>query len=125
MAVNSLYKLLPDGVTMYTQTEALKEAKDMSKNLVSGEFEREYRGNSRRTKRNVWLTVLIVAVSILTCWMAAMTALRELQLSRLRNDLDGLSVDVLALKLTVKSLNQKLAKKTTDYKTMEDTVRFC
>lgn len=105
----SPYKLLP--VTMYTQTDALNEVKDMSKNLVSGEFEREYRDGmleKPQRPRRLCMTVLLVIIGVMAAWLVALTAVHELQLSKLRQDVDAMSADMIALKMSIGSLNQKL-----------------
>ncbi|XP_049882674.1 protein eiger [Pectinophora gossypiella] len=103
--------LIPEPVTMYTQTESLNEVKDLSKNLVSGDFERQYRAGmmEKGGRRRPALAVLGAAVCALAVWLLVLTLLREVQLARLRHQVDELSANMIALTANVKSLNQKVA----------------
>lgn len=125
MAKNSPYELLPESVTIYPQTEALKEAEDMSKNLVSGDFEKEYRDGmiekGPQRKRHLCVTGLLILIAVLAGWLVVLTAVREVQIARLKQEVDELSADMIAIRFTLKSLvaNKKTL---TDVKPMEDTV---
>lgn len=119
------HALIPEPAAMYTQTEALKEVKDLSKNLVSGDFERQYRTGMMEKplrSRNL-LIVLGVSIGALAVWVLVLTMVREVQISRLRSELDELTANMIAMEASVKSLNQKLTSKlSNEFKAIEDTV---
>lgn len=119
------HALIPDPAAMYTQTEPLKEVKDLSKNLVCGDFERQYRTGimEKPARSRNSLIVLGVSIGALAVWMLVLTMVRELQISRLRSEVDELTANMIAMEASVKSLNQKLANKlSNEFKTIEDTV---
>lgn len=125
MADSSTYKLLPEAVAMYTQTDPLKGSKDLSKNFVSGDFEYREDATAKCRRRQICRTVTVVVVGLVLAGLVALSVLREVQLGRLRRDLDDVSADVLAIKVTLKSLNQKLLnRKIIGFKDLDDTVRF-
>ncbi|XP_026319631.1 uncharacterized protein LOC113230091 [Hyposmocoma kahamanoa] len=105
------HALIPNPVKMYTQTDALKDAKDMSKNLVSGDFEKHYRDDImiEKPRRRHMHLFLGVSVGVLAIWMIVLTVVREVQITRLRLEVDELNANMIAVTANVKSLNQKLA----------------
>ncbi|KAJ2948035.1 hypothetical protein O0L34_g9833 [Tuta absoluta] len=125
MAENSA--LIPEPVAMYTQPET-KDAKDLSKNLVSGDFERQYRDGLMekpgwRRQRHAY-AIIGAAIGLLTCWMLIHTLVREVQITRLRNEVDELTANMIALTANIKNVNQKLSNNRLfdDFKHIEDTV---
>lgn len=89
----------------------MKDVKDMSKNLVSGDFEKQYRHDimiekPRRRHMHIFLGVSVGALAI---WMIVLTVVREVQITRLRLEVDELTANMIAVTANVKSLNQKLA----------------
>lgn len=118
------HALIPNPVKMYTQTDALKDVKDMSKNLVSGDFEKQYRDGMmiekpRRRHIHIVLGVSVVALAI---WVIVLTVVREAQITRLRLEVDELTANMIAVTANVKSLNQKLANNRLFNEMNEDTV---
>lgn len=125
MAENSA--LIPEAVTMYTQTDAMKEIKDMSKNLVSGDFERQYTaGMAEKTgrRRNTCLVSVAVTIGVLAVWLLVLTVVREVQISRLRQEVDQLTANMIAMSANVKSINNKISnhRVLSEFDTLEDTV---
>lgn len=114
------YSPLP--TAMYTQSDALREVKDMSANLVTGKFEKEYREPVKKSR--VCVIALATAFGALALCLAILTMAREVQLARLRSEVDQLTVNLIAVTANVKSLNQKLSsnKLFNDFRTMDDTV---
>ncbi|CAH2050801.1 unnamed protein product, partial [Iphiclides podalirius] len=109
---------------MYTKSDALKEAKDLTKNLVGGDFERQYgkaeKGGSGRRK-----CVLVgVSIGVLAVWLLVITLVREVQLTRLRAEVDQLTANMIAMSANVMSLNQKLSNNRllNEFKNLEDTI---
>lgn len=104
------HALIPNPVKMYTQADALKDVKDMSKNLVSGDFEKQYRDDimiekPRRRHIHIVLGMSVVALAI---WVIVLTVVREAQITRLRLEVEELTANMIAVTANVKSLNQKL-----------------
>jgi hypothetical protein len=127
MAVN--YALIPESVAMYTQTENLKETKDMSQNLMSGDFERQYRNRvveqgSRR--RQACFITFSVTVAVLVIWLLALTVVREVQITRLRKEVEELSAHIIAVEANVNAVNHKISnnKLFNEFNTLEDTVSY-
>lgn len=116
--------LITEPVTMYTQTEALKDVKDLSKNLMSEDYERQYAGRDRINRRRKGCVIFGVTVSALAVWLLVLTVVREMQISRLRQELDDLSANMIAISANVVSLNQKLENNRlfNEFKALEDTV---
>ncbi|XP_026486587.2 protein eiger [Vanessa tameamea] len=116
--------LIPEPVTMYTQTEALKDVKDLSKNLMSEDYERQYAGTERGNRRRHGCIVFGVTVGALAVWLLALTIVRELQLTRLREEVDELTANMIAMSANVMSLNQKLENNRlfNEFKALEDTI---
>lgn len=118
--------LIPEPVTMYTQTEKLRDVKDLSKNLMSGDFERQYVDNvaEKGAKRGRGCVIFGVTVGALAVWLLVLTIVREVQVTRLRQEVDELSANMIAMSATVKSLNEKLTNNRlfNEFKTLEDTV---
>lgn len=118
------HALIPNPVKMYTQTDALKDAKDMSKNLVSGDFEKHYRDDImiEKPRRRHMHLFLAVSVGVLAIWMIVLTVVREVQITRLRLEVDELTANMIAVTANVKSLNQKLANNRLFNEMNDDTV---
>lgn len=116
--------LITEPVTMYTQTEALKDVKDLSKNLMSEDYERQYAGRDRNNRRRKGCVIFGVTVSALAVWLLVLTVVREMQISRLRQELDDLSANMIAISANVVSLNQKLENNRlfNEFKALEDTI---
>ncbi|XP_013183980.1 protein eiger [Amyelois transitella] len=104
------HALIPEAVTMYTQTDAMKEIKDMSKNLVSGDFERQYKAGmaEKSRRRNPCLVSLAISVGVLAVFLIVVTVVREVQIARLHQELDQLKVNMIAMSANVKALNNKI-----------------
>lgn len=102
------------------------DTKDMSKNLMSGDFERQYSGVKVK-KCNRWRQISVVvigvtAIALVVC-LLVLCMVRETQLKRLRHEVDELTASVIAMSATVKSINQKIYNNKhlfTEYK--EDTI---
>ncbi|KPI95101.1 hypothetical protein RR46_12105 [Papilio xuthus] len=108
---------------MYTKSDALKDARDLTKNLVGGDYERQYKEekNGKGRRRCV---LFGVSIGVLAVWLVALTLVREIQVRRLRDDVDQLTANVIALSANVMSLNQKLSNNRlfNEFKNLEDTV---
>lgn len=116
--------LIPEPITMYTQTESMKDSKDLSKNLMSGEFERQYpRGENKRPRGGC--IILGIAVGALAVWLLVLTILREVQIVRLQAQVEELSANMMEMTVNVVSLNTRLTNNRlfNEFKTLEDTVR--
>ncbi|XP_014368769.2 uncharacterized protein LOC106719040 [Papilio machaon] len=113
--------LIPD--TMYTKSDALKDARDLTKNLVGGDYERQYKEekNGKGRRRCV---LFGVSIGVLAVWLVALTLVREIQVRRLRSEVDQLTANVIALSANVMSLNQKLSNNRlfNEFKNLEDTI---
>ncbi|KAM3967712.1 TNF superfamily member 12 eiger [Aphomia sociella] len=121
------HALIPEAVTMYTQTDAMKEVKDLSQNLVSGDFERQYKAGmadkySRR--RQTWFVTLVVAVTALVVSLLVLTIVREVEILRLRQQVDNLTANMIAVSANVDSLNNKINnnKLFHEFETLEDAI---
>ncbi|XP_052738492.1 uncharacterized protein LOC112055873 isoform X2 [Bicyclus anynana] len=118
--------LIPEPVTMYTQTEALRDVKDLSKNLMSGDFERQYAKDitEKGGKKRRGCVIFGVTVGALAVWLLVLTIVREVQVTRLRREVEELSANMIAMSATVKSLNEKLTNNRlfNEFKTLEDTI---
>ncbi|XP_072940001.1 uncharacterized protein egr [Epargyreus clarus] len=118
--------LISEGATMYTQTEALKEAKDLSVNLMSGDFERQYKDGilEKNVKRRRHCVIVGVSLGALAIWLLVLTIVREMQISRLRQEVEQLTVSMIAMSANVMTLNQKCANNRflNDLITLEDTM---
>lgn len=99
---------------MYTQEVLSKKESDMSKNLVTGEIE------YRPKKKQGCMIALVVAVGALALSLAVLTVVREMQISRLRSEVDQLTVNMIAVTANIKSLNQKVNRDLNDFKTLDD-----
>lgn len=100
------HALIPNPLIMYTQAET----KDMSKNLMGGDFEKQY---SEKVKTGRWKQACVVAggvtLAALVIWLLVLVMYREVQLTRLRHEVDELTATVIAVSASVKSLNQKFS----------------
>lgn len=117
------HALIPNPLIMYTQTET----KDMSKNLMGGDFEKQY---CEKVKTTRWKQACVVAggvtMAAVVVWLLVLVMFREVQLTRLRHEVDELTATVLAVSANVKSLNQKFSNNKqllNDFKS-DDTVSF-
>lgn len=100
------HALIPDPLAMYTHTET----KDMSKNLMSGDFEKQYSEKSKTTRwRQACVVTGGVTLAALVVWLLVLVMTREVQLTRLRHEVDELTATVIAMSANVKSLNQKFS----------------
>lgn len=120
------HALIPEATSMYTQTN-MKESHDISKNLMSGDFERQFRGAMvEKTDRRwqTWLITLTVVFGALVAWLLVLTIVREVQVRQLRHEVDELSVNLIAISANVKSLSQKIEKNKlfNEFKDLQDTV---
>lgn len=122
------HALIPDPVAVYKQTDSLNEVKDMSKNLMSGDFERQYKGamvdNSERRRCKSLLITASVILTGLIVGLLILTIVREVQIAHLRREIDELTVNMIAVSANVKSLNQKINsnKHFNNFKPLEDTI---
>ncbi|CAK1602376.1 unnamed protein product [Parnassius mnemosyne] len=115
--------LIPE--TMYTKSDALKEAKDLTKNLVGGDFERQYKDKSKENgKRRSQCVIVGVSIGVLAIWLLVLTLVREVQLARLRAEVEQLTANMIAMSANVKSLNEKLSNNRlfNEFKNLEDTI---
>lgn len=99
---------------MYTKTDVLKENKDLSQNLVSGDFEMQYRNRvtdlSDNWRRKKWLlTSVVTAISALFIWLLVITVMQEIQVARLRREVEQLSAHIVAVEANLNGLNQKVS----------------
>lgn len=96
----------------------------MSKNLVSGDFEKQYRDDimTEKPRRRHMHLFLGVSVGALAIWMIVLTVVREVQITRLRFEVDELTANMIAVTANVKSLNQKLAENRLFNEINDDTV---
>lgn len=121
------HALIAESATMYTQTDALKESKDLSQNLVSGDFEMQYRNRvmeqSGRRRQACFITSAVTIGAIIV-WLLVLTVLREVQIARLRQEVEQLSAHIVAVEATLNGLDQKVSNNRlfNDFKTLEDTV---
>lgn len=120
------HALIPEATSMYTQTN-MKESHDISKNLMSGDFERQFRGAMvEKTDRRwqTWLITLTVVFGALVAWLLVLTIVREVQVRQLRHEVDELSVNLIAISANVKSLSQKIEKNKlfNEFKDLQDTI---
>lgn len=121
------HALIPEPITMYAQTDALNETKDMSKNLMSGDFERQYTSaivDKCDRRRKAWLVTGAAVVAGLVAGLLVLAIVREVQVARLRSEVDELTANMIAISATVKSLNQKISnnKHFNDFKPLDDTI---
>lgn len=107
------YALIPESATMYTQTDAMREIKDLSQNLVIGDFEMQYRNrvlNSDTRRRKNWLlTSVVTAIVALFVWLLVITILQEVQVARLRQEVEQLSAHIVAVEASLNGLDQKVS----------------
>ncbi|KAL0850855.1 hypothetical protein ABMA28_006770 [Loxostege sticticalis] len=121
------HALIAESATMYTQTDALKESKDLSQNLVSGDFEMQYRNRvmeqSGRRRQACFITSAVTIGAIIV-WLLVLTVLREVQIARLRQEVEQLSAHIVAVEATLNGLDQKVSNNRlfNDFKTLEDTI---
>lgn len=120
------HALIPEATAMYAQTN-MKESQDISKNLMSGDFERQFRGAMvEKTDRRwqTWLITLAVVVGALLAWLLVFTVVRELQVRQLRREVDELTANMIAMSANFKSLSQKIDKNKlfNEFKDLQDTV---
>ncbi|XP_075976359.1 TNF superfamily member 12 eiger [Anticarsia gemmatalis] len=121
------HALIPEATSIYTQT-SMKESQDISKNLMSGDFERQFRGamvEKPDRRWQTWLITLGVVVGALVAWLLVFTVVRELQVRQLRHEVDELTANVIALSANVKSLTQKVDNKNkpfNGFKDLQDTI---
>lgn len=112
----------------------MKEPQDISKNLMSGDFERQFRGafDEKVDKRatfptmsvKTWLITLGVVFGALLFGLLVFTVVREVQVRHLRLEVDELTANFIALSASVKSLNQKIDKNKlfNEFKDLQDTI---
>ncbi|PZC81350.1 hypothetical protein B5X24_HaOG212802 [Helicoverpa armigera] len=105
----------------------MKESQDISKTLMSGDFERQFRGAMvEKTDRRwqTWLITLAVVVGALLAWLLVFTIVREVQIRQLRHEVDELTANMIAVSANVKSLSQKIEKNKlfNEFKELQDTV---
>lgn len=116
------HALIPDPI-MYPPADA----KDLSKNLMSGDFEKQY-SVAKVEKCSRWRQTCAVALAVtltaLVVFLLALYMVREAQLTKLRQEVDELTTSMIAMSANVKSINQKINnnKLFTDYKPSDDTV---
>lgn len=121
------HALIPEATSIYTQTN-MKESQDISKNLMSGDFEKQFRGAmvDEKTDRRwqTWLITLGVVVGAVVLWLVVFTVVREVQVRQLRHEVDELTANMIALSSNVKSLNQKIDKNKllNEFKDFQDTI---
>lgn len=110
--------------TMYTKSDALKEAKDLTKNLVGGDFERQYGVKMEKNGGRGKCVLVGVSIGVLAMWLLVLTVVKEVQLTRLRAEVDQLTANMIAMSANVMSLNQKLSNNRlfNEFKNLEDTV---
>lgn len=120
------HALIPESISINTQTN-MKESQDISKNLMSGDFERQFR-NAMVSKTDkwwqTWLITLGVFVGALLTWALVFTVIREIQVRQLRREVDELTANMIALSVNVKSLSQKIEtnKLFNEFKDFQDTL---
>ncbi|KAJ0182316.1 hypothetical protein K1T71_001685 [Dendrolimus kikuchii] len=109
--------LLP-GSAMYKSE--MKDVKDMSKNLMSGDFENQYKGAMEKCgkKRYACIITLSVIVIVLGIVLVAMSVIQV----KLRHDVDMLSANMIAMSANLELLNQKMVNKYNDFKTIDNTI---
>ena len=120
------HALIPEANSMYTQTN-MKESQDISKNLMSGDFERQFRGAMVEKTDRRWQTLLItlsVVVGALMAWLLVFTIVREVQFRQLRHEVDELTANMIGMSANVKSLSSKIEKNKlfNEFKDLQDTV---
>lgn len=106
------YALIPESATMYTQTDAMREIKDLSQNLVIGDFEMQYRNrvfSDTRRRKNWLLTSVVTAIVALFVWLLVITILQEVQVARLRQEVEQLSAHIVAVEASLNGLDQKVS----------------
>lgn len=120
------HALIPDPITMYTQKETMKEVKDASKNLMGGDFERQYGGptmNKCDRRMKAWVVTVTATIIGLLLALLVLVIVREIHIARLRSEIDDLTANMIAMSANVKLLNQKYNNKHfNDFKPMEDTI---
>ncbi|XP_059050941.1 protein eiger [Achroia grisella] len=121
------HALIPEPVAMYTQTETMKEVKDLSQNLVSGDFERQYKGGmaDKYTKRRqAWFVTLAVAISAIVISLLVLTVIREIEILRLRQEVNDLTANMIAVSANVNSLNNKISnnKLFNEFESLDDAI---
>lgn len=99
------HALIHDPLAMYPPTET----KDMSKNLMSNDFEKQY---CEKVKSKKWKQACVIAggvtlVGVVVC-LLILVVVRDLQLKKLRTEVDELTATVIAVSANVKALNLKL-----------------
>ncbi|XP_063824303.1 protein eiger [Ostrinia nubilalis] len=120
------HALIAESAAMYPQTE-LKESKDLSQNLVSGDFEMQYRNRvleqSGRRRQACFITSA-ATVAVLFVWLLVLTVLREVQIARLRQEVEQLSAHIVAVEASLNGLDQKVSNNRlfNDFKTLEDAI---
>ncbi|XP_045493390.1 protein eiger [Colias croceus] len=108
---------------MYTPES--NDIKDSSKNLMSGDFERQYKeGMEKSGSRRKGCVIFGVTVGALALWLLVLTIVREVQINKLRYEVDQLTANMIAMTANVKSLNQKLTNNRlfNEFKNLEDTL---
>ncbi|CAB3241090.1 unnamed protein product [Arctia plantaginis] len=106
----------------------MKESKDISKNLMGGDFERQFRGamdNEKTDRRwHTWLITLGVVVAALVAWLLVFTVVREVQVRQLRHEVDELTANMIAVSANVKALSHKMEKNKllNEFKEFQDTI---
>ncbi|CAK1540273.1 unnamed protein product [Leptosia nina] len=108
---------------MYTQTEELSDIKESSKNLMSGDFERQYKEGMEKGVKGRGCVVFGVSVAALAVWLLVITVVREVQIANLRHEVDQLTANMIGMSANVMSLNQKLTNNRlfNEFKNLEDT----
>ncbi|RVE51143.1 hypothetical protein evm_004286 [Chilo suppressalis] len=121
------HALISQGVIMYKQTDAMKETKDMSENLVSGDFERQYRNRvveAGGRRRQACCVTFAVTVGVVVLALLALTIVRELQIKRLCQEVEELSAHIVAVEVNVNALNQRISDNRlfNEFKTFDDAI---
>ncbi|CAH2241086.1 jg13144 [Pararge aegeria aegeria] len=93
---------------------------------MSGDFERQYANDiaEKGSKKRRGCVIFGVTVGVLAVWLIVLTIVREVQVNRLRQEVDELSANMIAMSATVKSLNERLTNNRlfNEFKTLEDTI---
>lgn len=117
MAKSSPYALLPTSLAMYTQSD-VKDERDLSKNLVGGDFESRASDKSvSRKGRRCGVVLLVAALTVSYIWLIGLTVVREVQLAALRDNVGQLSANLVALEARINA--NRLFE---EFKNLEDTV---
>ncbi|CAG9796365.1 unnamed protein product [Diatraea saccharalis] len=106
------YALISESGTMYKQTDSLKDIKDVSQNLMSGDFERQYRNRTVQEggkRRQACCVTFAVTLTVVVIALSALTVAREIHIRRLCKEVEELSAHIVAVEANVNALNQKIS----------------